>query len=66
MQCCLSKQNKLWCDVGLLSRPDRSINDAVKLKDSKVKGERKIAEVVSDKSDEKNEKLQEDLKDKVE
>ena len=53
VQCCPSKQHKLWYNVGLLSGPDRSINEAVELKDIKVKGKRKIAEVVSSKSDKK-------------
>ena len=53
VQCCLSKQHKLWYNIGSLRRPDRSINDAEELKDVKVKGKRKIAEVVSRKKDEK-------------
>ena len=46
VQRCLSKQHKLWYNIGSLRRPDRLINEAVELKDIKVKGQRKIAEVV--------------------
>ena len=66
VQCCLSKQHKLWYNIGSLRRPDRSINDAEELKDVKVKGKRKIAEVVSRKKDEKIKKLQADVRDKAE
>ena len=66
VQCCLSKQHKLWYNIGSLRRPDRSINDVEELKDVKVKGKRKIAEVVSRKKDEKIKKLQVDVRDKAE
>ena len=66
VQRCLSKQHKLWYNIGSLRRPDRSINDAEELKDIKVKGKRKIAEVVSRKKDEMIKKLQVDVRDKAE
>ena len=66
VQRCLSKQHKLWYNIGSLRRPDRSINDVEELKDVKVKGKRKIAEVVSRKKDEKIKKLQVDVRDKAE
>ena len=66
VQCCLSKQHKLWYNIGSLRRPDRSINDVEELKDVKVKGKRKIAEVVSRKKDEMIKKLQVDARDKAE
>ena len=66
VQCCLSKQHKLWYNIGSLRRPDRSINDAEELKDIKVKGKRMIAEVVSRKKDEMIKKLQVDVRDKAE
>ena len=66
VQCCLSKQHKLWYNIGSLRRPDRSINDVEELKDVKVKGKRKIAEVVSRKKDEMIKKLQVDVRDKAE
>ena len=31
VQCCLSKQHKLWYNIGSLRRPDRSINDVEEL-----------------------------------
>jgi len=66
VQRCLSKQHKLWYNIGSLRRPDRSINDVEELKDVKVKGKRKIAEVVSRKKDEMIKKLQVDVRDKAE
>ena len=66
VQCCLSKQHKLWYNIGSLRRPDRSINDVEELKDVKVKGKRMIAEVVSRKKDEMIKKLQVDVRDKAE
>ena len=66
VQCCLSKQHKLWYNIGSLRRPDRSINDVEELKDIKVKGKRMIAEVVSRKKDEMIKKLQVDVRDKAE
>ena len=61
VQCCLSKQHKLWYNIGSLRRPDTE-----ELKDIKVKGKRMIAEVVSRKKDEKIKKLQVDVRDKAE
>ena len=58
VQCCLSKQHKLWYNIGLLRRPDRSINDAKELKDIKVKGKRKISEIANRKKDEAIRKLE--------
>ena len=58
VQCCLSKQHKLWYNIGLLRRPDRSINDAKELKDIKVNGKRKIAEIANRKKDEAIRKLE--------
>ena len=66
VQRCLSKQHKLWYNIGSLRRPDRSINDVEELKDVKVKGKRMIAEVVSRKKDEMIKKLQVDVRDKAE
>ena len=66
VQCYLSKQHKLWYNIGSLRRPDRSINDVEELKDVKVKGKRMIAEVVSRKKDEMIKKLQVDVRDKAE
>jgi len=61
VQCCLSKQHKLWYNIGSLRRPDTE-----ELKDIKVKGKRMIAEVVSRKKDEMIKKLQVDVRDKAE
>ena len=61
VQRCLSKQHKLWYNIGSLRRPDTE-----ELKDIKVKGKRMIAEVVSRKKDEKIKKLQVDVRDKAE
>ena len=61
VQRCLSKQHKLWYNIGSLRRPDTE-----ELKDIKVKGKRMIAEVVSRKKDEMIKKLQVDVRDKAE
>ena len=61
VQCCLSKQHKLWYNIGSLRRPDTE-----ELKDIKAKGKRMIAEVVSRKKDEMIKKLQVDVRDKAE
>ena len=58
VQCCLSKQHRLWYNIGSLRRPDRSINDAKELKDIKVKGKRKISEIANRKKDEAIRKLE--------
>ena len=42
----------------MLRRPDRSINDAKELKDIKVNGKRKIAEIANRKKDEAIRKLE--------